>query len=235
MALALLIGIPGGYAIARLPFVGRRQVSGLFLAAYLFPAILMAIPLFVLFTRAGLRGQLPGLILVYTAQTVPVAIYMLRNYFETVPVWVEEAGMMDGLGRIGVLRKISLRLALPSVMATGLFVFMIAGRPLQLDTHGQQRGRDRRGVAVGRGGLRHHGRTHRPGRMGHRFQRRHRRLGGRHGARRPAAARAPGDAAAGPHPIGRLRLRQLPHLGAGARTGRLAEEGLAGDPNVPRP
>jgi len=97
-----------------------------FLAAYLFPAILMAIPLFVLFTRIGLRGSLVGLVLVYTAQTVPVAIYMLRNYFETVPVSIEEAGLMDGLGRLGVLRKISLRLAMPSIMSTGLFVFMIA-------------------------------------------------------------------------------------------------------------
>jgi multiple sugar transport system permease protein len=126
VALALLIGIPGAYAIARLPFVGRQQVSGIFLAAYLFPAILMAIPLFVGFTRIGLRGSLVGLVIVYTAQTVPVAIYMLRNYFATVPESVEEAGMVDGLTRLGVLRKISLPLAMPSIMSTGLFVFMIA-------------------------------------------------------------------------------------------------------------
>jgi multiple sugar transport system permease protein len=124
--LSLLIAIPGAYAIARLPFAGRRQVSAVFLAAYLFPAIVMAIPLFVLFTRIGLRGSLVGLVLVYIAQTVPVAIYMLRNYLETVPVSIEESGMMDGLNRIGVLVRISLRLAMPSVMATGLFVFMIA-------------------------------------------------------------------------------------------------------------
>ncbi len=126
VVLALLVAIPGAYAIARLPFFGRRQVNAIFLASYLFPAIVIAIPLFVLFSRLGLRGSLLGLILVYTAQTVPVAIYMLRNYFDTVPVSVEEAGLVDGLSRIGVLRKVSLRLALPSVMATGLFVFMIA-------------------------------------------------------------------------------------------------------------
>ncbi|GAA1960081.1 carbohydrate ABC transporter permease [Microbacterium deminutum] len=124
--LALLIAIPGSYAIARLPFFGRRQVSGLFLATYLFPAIVIAIPLFVIFTRLGLRGSLLGLVLVYTAQTVPVAIYMMRNYFETVPESIEEAGLMDGLSRIGVLRRITIRLATPSIMATGLFVFMIA-------------------------------------------------------------------------------------------------------------
>jgi len=126
VALALLIGIPGAYAIARLPFIGRRYISGIFLAAYLFPAILMAIPLFVGFTRLGLRGNLVGLIIVYTAQTVPVAIYMLRNYFETVPEAIEEAGLVDGLSRMGVLRQISLKLAMPSIMSTGLFVFMIA-------------------------------------------------------------------------------------------------------------
>jgi multiple sugar transport system permease protein len=124
--LALVIAIPGAYAISRLPFFGRRQVNGLFLATYLFPAIVVAIPLFAAFTRLHLRGSLVGLILVYVAQTVPVAIYMMRNYFETVPQSVEEAGMVDGLGRLGVLWRISIPLAMPSIMATGLFIFMIA-------------------------------------------------------------------------------------------------------------
>ncbi|MBJ2119810.1 carbohydrate ABC transporter permease [Arthrobacter sp. MSA 4-2] len=124
--ISLIVAVPGAYAIARLPFFGHRQVNALFLAAYLFPAIVMAIPLFVLFTRVGLRGSLVGLVLVYIAQTVPVAIYMLRNYLDTVPVAVEEAGLVDGLTRIGVLRRISLPLVMPSIMATGLFIFMIA-------------------------------------------------------------------------------------------------------------
>jgi multiple sugar transport system permease protein len=123
---ALLVSIPGAYAISRLEFFGRRRISALFLAVYLFPAIVLAIPLYVLFTRIGLRGSLFGLILVYISQTVPVAIYMLRNYFETVPESLEEAGLLDGLSRIGVIRRITLPLAAPSVMATGLFVFMIA-------------------------------------------------------------------------------------------------------------
>ena len=126
VVIALIVAIPGAYAVARLPFFGRRQINTLFVATYLFPAIVVAIPLFVLFTRIGLRGSLLGLILVYTAQTVPVAIYMLRNYFDTVPVSIEEAGLMDGLSRIGILWRITLPLSLPSIVATGLFVFMIA-------------------------------------------------------------------------------------------------------------
>lgn len=124
--LSLAIAIPGAYAVARLPFFGRRQVNGLFVATYLFPAIVLAIPLFVLFTRLGLRGSLVGLVLVYIAQTVPVAIYMLRNYFDTIPVSIEESAMLDGLGTFATLRRITLPLAMPSIMATGLFVFMIA-------------------------------------------------------------------------------------------------------------
>jgi len=125
-AVTLLAAIPGAYAVSRLRFGGRRLISGLFLVVYLFPPMILAIPLFVLFTRLGLRGSLPGLALVYVAQTVPVAIFMLVNYFRTIPESLEEAGLVDGLTHLGVLRRISLPLAAPSVVATGLYVFMIA-------------------------------------------------------------------------------------------------------------
>jgi multiple sugar transport system permease protein len=125
-AVTLLAAIPGAYAVSRLRFAGRRLVSGLFLVVYLFPPMILAIPLFVLFTRLGLRGSLFGLALVYVAQTVPVAIFMLINYFQTIPESLEEAGLMDGLSHLGVLRRISLPLAIPSVVATALYVFMIA-------------------------------------------------------------------------------------------------------------
>ena len=126
VVVALVIAVPGAYAVSRLEFFGRRHVSSLFLVVYLFPSIVLAIPLFVLLTKMQLRGSLVGLVLVYIAQTVPVAIYMLKNYFETIPASVEEAGLVDGLSRVGVIRRISLPLAMPSVIATGIFVFMIA-------------------------------------------------------------------------------------------------------------
>ena len=122
----LVVSILGAYAISRLQFFGRRQVHFLFLAVYLFPAILLAIPLFVFFTRIGLRGSLFGLILVYTSQIVPVTIHMLRNYFDTVPESLEEAAALDGASRLTIIRKVALPLAMPAIMATSLFVFMIA-------------------------------------------------------------------------------------------------------------
>jgi len=125
-ALTLLVSIPGAYAVSRLRFVGRRQVHFLFLSVYLFPSILLAIPLFVLFTRLGLRGSLAGLTIVYIAQTVPVSIYMLRNYLATIPVSLEEAAAVDGYSRLQTIRKVILPLAAPAVMANALYVFMIA-------------------------------------------------------------------------------------------------------------
>jgi multiple sugar transport system permease protein len=122
----LIVSILGAYAVARLEFFGRRKIHFLFLAVYLFPSILLAIPLFVAFSRLGLRGQLPVLIIVYVAQTLPVCVYMLRNYFETVPRSLEEAAEVDGCTRLQVIRKITLPLAVPAIAATGLFVFMIA-------------------------------------------------------------------------------------------------------------
>ena len=126
VVVTLLAAIPGAYAISRLEFFGRRQVSALFLAVYLFPAILLAVPLFVFFSFVGLRGSRVGLLVVYVAQTVPISIYMLRNYFETVPVSLEEAAAVDGASRWTIIRRISLPLAMPAVVSNALYVFMIA-------------------------------------------------------------------------------------------------------------
>ena len=126
VGLTLLVAIPGAYAVARLRFFGRRQVHFLFLSVYLFPSILLAIPLFVLFTRVGLRGSLGGLVFVYIAQTIPVSIYMLRNYLSTVPESLDEAAAIDGANRLQAIWKVTLPLAAPAIMANALYIFMIA-------------------------------------------------------------------------------------------------------------
>ena len=126
MIITTAMAIVGAYAVARLQFRGKRVVTGLILLVYLFPAVVLAIPLFVLFSRLGLRSTLFGLIIVYLAQTIPVALYMLRSYFQTVPVSLEEAGLIDGLSRGGVIRRITLPLSAPAIASVALYVFMIA-------------------------------------------------------------------------------------------------------------
>jgi multiple sugar transport system permease protein len=122
----LVASILGAYAVSRLEFFGKRTVHFLFLSVYLFPPILLAIPLFVALSKLGLRGELWVLVFVYVAQTLPVCVYMLRNYFESVPVSLEEAAEVDGATRLQIIRKVTLPLAVPAIAATGLYVFMIA-------------------------------------------------------------------------------------------------------------
>jgi multiple sugar transport system permease protein len=126
VAVTLVASILGAYAVSRLEFFGKRTVHFLFLSVYLFPPILLAIPLFVAFSKLGLRGELWVLVFVYVAQTLPVCVYMLRNYFESVPVSLEEAAEVDGATRLQIIRKVTLPLAVPAIAATGLYVFMIA-------------------------------------------------------------------------------------------------------------
>jgi multiple sugar transport system permease protein len=124
--LTLIVSIPGAYAVSRLDFFGRRQIGALFLGVYFFPAILLAIPLFVFFTRIGQRGTLSGLLVVYVAQVAAVSIYMLRNYFDTIPASLEEAAQIDGARRLQAMWHVSLPLALPAIASNALFIFMIA-------------------------------------------------------------------------------------------------------------
>ena len=126
VVLTLVISIPGAYAVSRLDFFGRRQIGALFLGVYFFPSILLAIPLFVFFTRIQQRGTLTGLLVVYVAQVAAVSIYMLRNYFDTIPASLEEAAAIDGCTRLRAMWHVSLPLAMPAIASNALFIFMIA-------------------------------------------------------------------------------------------------------------
>ncbi|MEQ9690909.1 MAG: carbohydrate ABC transporter permease [Bauldia litoralis] len=124
--ITLLFSIPGAYAIARLRFPGQGFLNRSILMIYMVPAIVLVIPLYSVFSQLGLRNTLLGLLIVYPATTVPVALYMLQGYFRGLPPELEEAGLMDGLGRFGVIRKITLPLSLPALASVALYVFMIA-------------------------------------------------------------------------------------------------------------
>ncbi|WMS44958.1 carbohydrate ABC transporter permease [Acuticoccus sp. MNP-M23] len=126
VVICLAFAVPGAYAVARLNFPGRQALSRSILLIYLVPAIVLVIPLYAVFSQLGLRNTVVGLLIVYPATTLPVAIYMLSGYFRGVPAELEEAGLMDGLSRVGVIRKITLPLSLPALASVGLYVFMIA-------------------------------------------------------------------------------------------------------------
>ena len=92
----------------------------------MFPAIVLVIPLYTLFSQLGLRNSIFGLLIVYTATTLPVAIYMLQGYFKSIPKEIEDAGIMDGQNWFGIILKIIIPLSLPAIASVALYVFMIA-------------------------------------------------------------------------------------------------------------
>jgi multiple sugar transport system permease protein len=116
----------GGYAVTRLRFGGQKLMSTSILLVYMFPAIVLVIPLYVIFSRMGLRDSIHVLVLVYLAQTLPVALYMLRTYFQTLPSEMEDAGLIDGCSRFGVIWRIVIPLSAPALASVALYTFMIA-------------------------------------------------------------------------------------------------------------
>jgi len=124
--ITLLFSAPGAYAVARLKFKGRAFMVRGILLIYMVPLIVLALPIYIVFSILELRNSLVGILLIYPVTTIPVALYMLQGYFRGLPEEVEEAGLMDGLSRFGVVMKITLPLALPALASVSLYVFMIA-------------------------------------------------------------------------------------------------------------
>lgn len=130
--IAVILSVLGAYAIARLRFRGKQLLLNGILLVYLFPAVLLILPLFAMLSRIGaslgfaVQDNLPILVLTYLAQTLPVALYMLANYFRTVPAEIEQAGLIDGCTRMGVIWRITLPLSVPALVSVAIYTFMIA-------------------------------------------------------------------------------------------------------------
>ena len=130
--IAVILSTLGAYAVARLHFRGKDLLLNSILLIYLFPGILLIIPLFAMVSQIGARlgfevqDNLPVLIFTYLAQTLPVALYMLANYFRTIPSEIEQAGLIDGCSRLGVIWRITLPLAIPALVSVAIYAFMIA-------------------------------------------------------------------------------------------------------------
>jgi multiple sugar transport system permease protein len=130
--IAVILSTLGAYAAARLKFRGKNVMLNGILIVYLFPGILLIIPLFAMVARIAeslgfnVQDNLSVLILTYLAQTLPVALYMLANYFRTIPAEIEQAGLIDGCSRVSVIWRVTLPLAIPALVSVAIYTFMIA-------------------------------------------------------------------------------------------------------------
>lgn len=123
---AISIAIPAAYALARFRFVGRSAGTSALLATQMFPAVASAVPLYLLLDQLGLLNSRSGLILCYASTAVPFAIFQLRAAFESIPVELEEAAMVDGATRTEAFIRVVLPAARPAIAVTALFAFMSA-------------------------------------------------------------------------------------------------------------
>ena len=120
---ATAIGTLGAYGLARLMFMGRAFMSSAVLITYLVPPSILFIPLYAQIRTFGLADSLAGLIAAYPSFTVPFVTWLMMGYFESIPVELEEAAMIDGATRFGAFRRIILPLAAPGVLAAALHAF----------------------------------------------------------------------------------------------------------------
>jgi multiple sugar transport system permease protein len=121
--LSLVLGSFGAYAITRLSFRGRKIIAIGLVGTYLLPASLLFIPLFQIIANLGMSDSIYGLMLVYPTFTLPFCTWLLMSYFKSIPVELEEAALIDGCGRLGVLFRIVLPLAAPALVVVALFSF----------------------------------------------------------------------------------------------------------------
>ena len=120
---ALLIGVPAGYGVARMK---ARKLLMVILIARMTPAISFLIPLFTLFQALGLTGTLAPVIITHLVITVPIMVYIVSGYFETLPVELEEAAVVDGCSPWQRFRHIALPLARPGITVAGILAFIFS-------------------------------------------------------------------------------------------------------------
>jgi arabinogalactan oligomer/maltooligosaccharide transport system permease protein len=124
--LGLALAIPAGYAFSRFKFSGREPAMFSFLLVQMFPGIIILVPYFLVMKSLGLLNSWLGLVLAYSVTALPLCVWMLKGFFDTIPKELEEAAILDGCNQAQVFRKVILPLSVPAIAVTALFSFLAA-------------------------------------------------------------------------------------------------------------
>jgi multiple sugar transport system permease protein len=127
-AVALVLGTLAAYSLARFEWRWRlnEHLSYWILSTRMFPPIVTIIPLFLMMRDLQLLNTITALIIVYTGFNLPYAVWMMRGFFQELPVELEEAAMVDGDSRLGALWRVVLPLVRPGLAATAIFCLIIS-------------------------------------------------------------------------------------------------------------
>ena len=122
--LTLVVATMAAYAFSRYDFVGRKVLMSIFLCNNMFPTVLLLIPLYSIMRKLQLLFTPVSLILSYTTFTIPFSVWLLIGFINDLPASLEEAAMVDGCNRGQAFMKIIFPLLRPSIIATGVYIFM---------------------------------------------------------------------------------------------------------------
>ena len=126
MAVCMAVGTLGGYSLTRFRYPGRELFLFSALMSYVFPAILLFVPIFLILNALDLIDTKLGVILAHVIMTMPLALWMMRSFFLSIPRDLDEAAWVDGAGYFTTFRRIVLPLALPGIFSTAIFVFVMS-------------------------------------------------------------------------------------------------------------
>lgn len=123
---ALVVGVLGGYGFSRYRFPGRNTLLWSVLFTKLFPRVVVIVPFFVTLRNLQLMNTYQGLILVYLMVTFPVAIWLLKGFFDKIPVEIEEAAIVDGCSLPRLLWNVVIPMSRPALVAVAMYSFVLA-------------------------------------------------------------------------------------------------------------
>lgn len=121
----ILFSAMAAYAMSRFRYKGFNLLGRLTLVAYMMPPIILVVPMFFLLFRLRLANSLIGLVLVYIGTRLPVGLWMLRSYFQGIPIELEDAAMVDGATRFQAFWRVILPQAFPGIISTAIFTFSV--------------------------------------------------------------------------------------------------------------
>ncbi len=125
-ALVIVVGVAGAYGLVRFRFPGRALVANLVLFTYMLPAVVLLLPLYLMISRLGLANSLAGLVLAHSTFALPFALWLLRSFIAGIPIELEQAAMIDGASRLAAFVEVVLPQALPGIISTALFSFILS-------------------------------------------------------------------------------------------------------------
>jgi multiple sugar transport system permease protein len=125
-ALTIMLAVLAGYTFSRFRFAGNKLLMLGLLSTQMFPVIGIIIALYTLFKSLHLLNTTLGLVLALTAMALPFCIWLIKGFFDDIPLSLEEAASIDGCGRFGILFKIVLPLSKPGILAIAVYTFLLA-------------------------------------------------------------------------------------------------------------